>query len=68
MNSAFQAPVYFVGWDVGGWNCNKHGESRDAIVIRDASKAIIGKPWRGNLRASIHMASTSPPGVAFDEK
>jgi hypothetical protein len=59
MSSELQAPAYFVGWDVGGWNCDRNGESRDAIVILDASLAIVGKPWRGNLRASINAAKTS---------
>lgn len=59
MNSGLQAPAYFVGWDVGGWNCDKNGASRDAIVILDASLAIVGKPWRGNLRATINAANTS---------
>lgn len=63
MNSALQAPAYFVGWDVGGWNCDKNGESRDAIVILDASLVIIGKPWRGNLRSSINAAKTSEDWV-----
>jgi hypothetical protein len=59
MNSGVQAPAYYVGWDVGGWNCDKNGESRDAIVILDTNLAIVGKPWRGNLRASINAAKTS---------
>ena len=59
MSSALQAPEYFVGWDVGGWNCDENGESRDAIVILDASRSIVGKPWRGNLRASINAATSS---------
>lgn len=58
MKSGLQAPAYFIGWDVGGWNCDSNGESRDAIVILDASLAIVGKPWRGNLRASINAACT----------
>ena len=59
VNSPVQAPAYLVGWDVGGWNCDKNGENRDAIVILDASLAIIGKSWRGNLRANINAANTS---------
>jgi hypothetical protein len=59
MSSGLQAPAYFIGWDVGGWNCDKNGESRDAIVILDASLTIVGKPWRGNLRACINAAKTS---------
>jgi hypothetical protein len=54
-----QAPAFFIGWDVGGWNCDKNGESRDAIVILDAGLAIVGTPWRGNLRKSINAATTS---------
>ena len=59
MNSGLQASAYFVGWDVGGWNCDKNGESRDAIVILDDSLSIVGRPWRGNLRASINAANSS---------
>ncbi len=50
---------FFLGWDVGGWNCDKNSLSRDALVILDASLTLVGKPWRGNLRASINGADTS---------
>ena len=50
---------FFLGWDVGGWNCDKNGLSRDALVILDASLTLVGKPWRGNLRATINGAVTS---------
>lgn len=53
------SPPFFIGWDVGGWNCDKNGKSRDAIVILDESLAIVGKPWRGNLRATINTAVTA---------
>lgn len=59
MKSAMQAPAYSVGWDVGGWNCDKNGKSRDVIVILGASLTIVGKSWRGNLRANIDAANTS---------
>ena len=49
----------FIGWDVGGWNCDKNGKSRDAIVILNSSLSIVGKPWRGNLRAHINKANTT---------
>ena len=58
MNSGLQASAYFVSWDVGGWNCDKNGESRDAIVILDDSLVKVGQPWCGNLRASINAANT----------
>jgi hypothetical protein len=51
MNSS---DAFFIGWDVGGWNCDKNRNSRDAIVILDSELAIIGKPWRGNLREDIN--------------
>lgn len=41
MSSGLQVPAYFVGWDVGGWNCDNNSESRDAIVILDANLALV---------------------------
>ncbi len=63
MSSASES-VYFIGWDVGGWNCDRNGKSRDAIVILDAARAIVGKPWRGNLRSTINSAANSEAFVA----
>jgi predicted nuclease with RNAse H fold len=58
--SIARAPSSFsIGWDVGGWNCDKNGKSRDAIVILDKTLTIFGKPWRGNLRDCIVAATTS---------
>jgi hypothetical protein len=53
-----QREIVFIGWDVGGWNCDKNPRSRDALVILDASGTQIGQAWRGNLRQTIN-ASTS---------
>ena len=54
------SPVhYLIGWDVGGWNCDNNPTSRDALVILDAERNLIGTPWRGNLRTSINAASTA---------
>jgi len=50
---------HYIGWDVGGWNCDRNGKSRDAIVILDSSLSIIGEPWRGNLRIHINKAETT---------
>jgi predicted nuclease with RNAse H fold len=50
---------FSIGWDVGGWNCDKNPKSRDAIVILDAEKEMVGTPWRGNLRETINRAVTS---------
>jgi len=50
---------YCIGWDVGGWNCDKNGLSRDALVILNGSNAVVGKPWRGNLRETLNRASSS---------
>lgn len=54
------SPSFFIGWDVGGWNCDKNGKSRDAIVILDHTLTIVGQPWRGNLRECIATATTTP--------
>lgn len=51
--------TYYIGWDVGGWNCDKNDSSRDAVVILDTDLQIVGKPWRGNLREDINRATTS---------
>lgn len=43
----------FVGWDVGAWNCDRNPASRDALVALEAGvsgPAIVGQPWRGNVR------------------
>ena len=50
---------FSIGWDVGGWNCDRNGKSRDAIVILDNSMAMVGQPWRGNLRECIATATTT---------
>jgi hypothetical protein len=47
---------YYIGWDVGGWNCDKNGKSRDAVAILDAELKLVGRPWRGNLRTAINEA------------
>ena len=49
----------YIGWDVGGWNCERNGKSRDALVILDGKCELVGKPWRGNLRNTINDASNS---------
>jgi len=54
-----QRPGYCIGWDVGGWNCDKNRASRDAIAILDSGRRIVGKPWRGNLAKHIYEAKTS---------
>jgi len=50
---------FYIGWDVGGWNCDKNTTSRDALLILDADLSIVGTPWRGNLRSAINQASTT---------
>ncbi|MBK6418068.1 MAG: DUF429 domain-containing protein [Ignavibacteria bacterium] len=50
---------FSIGWDVGGWNCDKNGKSRDSLVILDESLDIVGQPWRGNLRECIAAVSTT---------
>ena len=59
MSSAAVAKTFFIGWDVGGWNCDHNRNSRDALVILDAALRIVGTPWRGNLRECIAVATTT---------
>jgi hypothetical protein len=46
-----------IGWDVGGWNCNKNAKSRDALVVLNRQAQPLGLPWRGNLRQAINDAA-----------
>lgn len=46
----------FIGWDVGGWNCDANPKSRDALVVVDNNRRLVGKPWRGNLRETINRS------------
>lgn len=59
MNGCAPISSFLIGWDVGGWNCERNPRSRDAIVILDSKLAIFGKPWRGNLRTHINEAKTT---------
>lgn len=60
MKLGSQSPkTFYIGWDVGGWNCDKNGKSRDAIAILDSELALCGKPWRGNLRECINSSRDS---------
>lgn len=53
---AYATKELFIGWDVGGWNCDRNGASRDALVVMDDQLQVLGQPWRGNLRALINTA------------
>jgi len=55
----YKPAAYYIGWDVGGWNCDHNAKSRDAIVILDSELNLAGTPWRGNLRECIVTADTS---------
>lgn len=58
--------AYYVGWDVGGWNCDRNPRSRDALVVLDAEGRRLGAAggWRGNLRACINGADDAADFVA----
>lgn len=49
----------FIGWDVGGWNCDRNPSSRDALVILDDQREVVGTPWRGNLRRAINESTST---------
>lgn len=48
--------AWYIGWDVGAWNCEKNANSRDALVVLNQQGELVGKPWRGNLRDTIAAA------------
>lgn len=51
---------YYIGWDVGGWNCENNSKSRDAIVILDDDGNQVGNAWRGNLSKILSSSNSSP--------
>ncbi len=53
------SPRFFVGRNVGGWNCDRNTKSRDAVVVLDETLRIVGGSWRGNLRNPINGAGTT---------
>jgi hypothetical protein len=59
MSASARTDALCIGWDVGGWNCDRNRDSRDALVILDVDRAVVGTPWRGNLRENINAAATS---------
>lgn len=59
MNKAASPDSLFVGWDVGGWDCDRNPNSRDALVIVDDQRRILGRPWRGNLRKAINDSDST---------
>jgi predicted nuclease with RNAse H fold len=50
---------YYLGWDVGGWNCDRNRNSRDALAVLGVSGSRIGETWRGNLRSSINESGST---------
>ncbi|ELJ8563973.1 hypothetical protein [Vibrio cholerae] len=50
--------AWYIGWDVGAWNCEKNANSRDALVVLNQQGELVGKPWRGNLRDIIAAAAS----------
>lgn len=50
--------AWYIGWDVGAWNCEKNANSRDALVVLNQQGELVGKPWRGNLRDTIAAAAS----------
>lgn len=49
---------YYIGWDVGAWNCDKNKSSRDAIVIiTPDGKIVFGK--RNNVKEWLNTSQTT---------
>jgi len=52
---------WFVGWDVGGWNCDRNRNSRDALAVlsrQDDRLTACGEIFRGNIRQQINEFDT----------
>lgn len=59
MNDSKYSGPLFIGWDVGGWNCDRNASSRDALVVLDSERNMLGQPWRGNVRRLINEAANT---------
>lgn len=64
MDGAQDGSGIFIGWDVGGWNCDYNPKSRDALILLDGNLCMLGKAWRGNLRAAINAAESAEAFIA----
>lgn len=64
MNGAQDGSGVSIGWDVGGWNCDHNPKSRDAVILLDGKLGVMGKAWRGNLRAAINAADNAGDFIA----
>jgi hypothetical protein len=47
-------PRFFIGWDVGAWNCQNNGRSRDALVILTEDGPGLSPTWLGG-RAEFNL-------------
>lgn len=49
---------FFIGWDVGAWNCDG-GDSQDALCVATETKGklTVRGDWRGNLRQVLDEGS-----------
>ncbi len=50
--------AWYIGWDVGAWNCENNANSRDALVVLNQQGELVGKPWRGNLRDTVAVVAS----------
>lgn len=50
--------TWYIGRDVGAWNCEKNTTSHDALLVLNQQGELVGKPWRGNLRDTIAAAAS----------
>lgn len=49
----------YIGWDVGGWNCEKNTNSRDAIVVLGEQGKLLGYSTWMNLKHYILEANST---------
>jgi hypothetical protein len=57
---------YYIGWDVGGWNCDRNRTSRDALCVLTGdldNLNLAGSPWRRNLRSALVAQDGVLPAV-----
>ena len=49
---------YYIGWDVGAWNCKTSSKSCDALVVLNENGFLEKEPFRGNIKGVLNESNS----------